>query len=69
MTSYGYGQALVVTLVGDDVEASDARWLRVWAVAEVLAPDAGEPPQQIVARWRKHAEVMLEFGDELEVEA
>jgi len=66
--TYMDGQALVVTLVGDDVLTSDARWLRVWALAEQLATDALEPPQQIVARWRKHAEVMVEFGDELEVE-
>lgn len=66
MTTYGYGQAFVVELVGAGADRTDTRWLRVWAVAERLAPDAGEPPQQIVARWRRHAEVMLEFGTELE---
>lgn len=66
--TYHDGQMLVVTLVGDDVEASDPRWLRVWLLAERLSVEAAEPPQQIVARWRKHAEIVWEFEDELEVE-
>lgn len=66
MSDYDEGRDLMLDLARQGRPFHDERWLRVWNLAEQVAPGLCVSPVDVVGRWRRHAEVVLEFGDELE---